>query len=114
MIHTLICNPYVIVAIFVAMNGLMRYIIPGIYLKNKEKMNIIDKQTIEHMAKIITHTFVVGGVVYLFSSCCLPNIHVFWRLTIWVVVFYAILIASMRVIKINYLEAVVRFIKKRG
>lgn len=113
MIKTPFCSPYLIMAIFVAMNIMMKYVIRGVYLVNNEKMNILDKPTIVHGTKIMLHTIIVGYVLSVFSDYCLQEIHIFWRLVICTVCFYTVLLASMRIIKVNYLNAVLRFIKKK-
>lgn len=113
LINTSFCNPYIIMAFYVVMNGMMRYVIPGLYLKTKEKMNILDKQTIAHMIKITLHAGVVAVIIGITSYYYLTNLQVFWRLCVCGASFYALLLISMRVVKVNYLDALERFIKRK-
>lgn len=106
-------SPYVIAATFVLMNSLAHYIIPGIYLKKKEKINVVNKEIIVRIVKITTHCIVIGCLTLLLTDRLINIDILFWRLVLAVVVFYVLLIGTSRIIKVNYLNALLRFIKKK-
>ena len=106
-------SPYVIAAAFVFMNGMANYILPGIYLKRRESINVVNKSILLNIFKITLHCVVSGILVMFAINYLMESIHLFWKLVVAMLFYYGLLLATEKIIKINYLDAVLRFIKKK-
>ena len=106
-------SPYVIAAAFVVMNSFAHYILPGIYLKRRENINVVNKSILLNIFKITIHCVVSGILVMFAINHFIGSVHLFWKLVVAILFYYGLLLASARIIKVNYLEAVLRFIKKK-
>lgn len=106
-------SPYAIAAAFVIMNGMAQYILPGLYLKRKDKILVVNKSTLLCILKVTIHCIIIGVVAVFFAQHMLHKTPLFWKLVVAFVLFYGLLIVSARIVKINYLEAVLKFIKKK-
>lgn len=106
------CSPYLLVAVFVFIDVMSSYIIPAIYLTKKQKMNLVDRKTIIHVTKITAHAVLIGFMVYLLAMHHLSSMQVFWKLSICLTCYFVAMVATMFVIKVNYLEAFRKIIKK--
>ena len=106
-------SPYVIAAAFVFMNGMANYILPGIYLKKRENINVMNKSILLSIFKITIHCVVSGILVMFTINQLMGSVHLFWRLVVAILFYYGLLLASARIIKVNYLAALIRFIKQK-
>ena len=106
-------SPYVIAAAFVVMNSFAHYILPGIYLKRRENINVVNKSILLNIFKITLHCVVSGMLVMFVVNYLMGSAHLFWKLVVAILIYYGLLLASARILKVNYLDAVIRFIKKK-
>lgn len=107
-------NPYLITAAFVLMNSTCRYILPGIYLYFHEKIHVLNREIISCFFKVFIHVVLCCGLTYLLSLFVLDDMKPFYRLIMFIIVFYLILLASARwIVKIDYLQALTKLIKKK-
>lgn len=102
-------NPYLISAVFVLMNVCTKYLLPGIFLYNKQNISVINADTIQCMIKVLIHTSITVIVIYsaLNWLCVITN--TFIILCIALVLYYLLLIITSRLVKINYLQALLKF-----
>lgn len=111
MVVTGIGNPYLITAAFVLLNAACMYFLPGIYLYTKERLHVITIDVIQCMLKILLHTVVVAFVVYNLQKIVDVTCSPFIVLSTSLIVYYLLLIISSKIIKINYLQALLKFRK---
>ena len=111
MVVTGIGNPYLITAAFVLLNATCKYFLPGIYLYTREHLHVITIDVIKCMLKVLLHTVVVAFVVFnlhkIVNITCSP----FIILCVSLIVYYLLLIITSKIIKINYLQALLKFRK---
>lgn len=103
-------DPYIISFVFVLVNALAQYIIPGVILTKKEKIVVISKEVVIHLLKVSVHAVCVGLILSCISRMFFDELSVIWRLILYISVFYAILILSMKAVKVNYLESMKRLL----
>lgn len=106
-------TPYMIMGLYVLFNVCARYIIPGLYLKKTENLSVINTSTIVNMAKILMHTICVGFIVVIGSNRLLFETPLIIRILVSLVVYYLLLVASSRIINVNYFTSFSRFVRKK-
>lgn len=111
MVVTGIGNPYLITAAFVLLNATCKYFLPGIYLYTREHLHVITMDIIKCMLKILLHTVVVAFVVFNFKKIVDKTCSPFIILCVSLIVYYLLLIITSKIIKINYLQALLKFRK---
>lgn len=104
-------NPYLITAAFVLLNATCMYFLPGIYLYTQEHLHVITIDVIKCMLKILLHTVVVAFVVFNLQKIVDITCSPFIVLCTSLIVYYLLLIISSQIIKINYLQALLKFRK---
>ena len=104
-------NPYLITAAFVLLNATCKYFLPGIYLYTQEHLHVITIDVIKCMLKILLHTVVVAFVVFNLQKIVDITCSPFIVLCTSLIVYYLLLIISSQIIKINYLQALLKFRK---
>lgn len=111
LVVTGIGNPYLITAAFVLLNATCMYFLPGIYLYTREHLHVITIDVIKCMLKVLLHTVVVAFVVFnlhkIVNITCSP----FIILCVSLIGYYLLLITTSKIIKINYLQALLKFRK---
>lgn len=111
MVVTGIGNPYLITAAFVLLNATCKYFLPGIYLYTREHLHVITMDIIKCMLKILLHTVVVAFVVFNLKKIVDKTCSPFIILCVSLIVYYLLLIITSKIIKINYLQALLKFRK---
>ena len=106
-------SPYLIVIVFVFVHIVSSYVIPGFYLTKKERMKLLDRKIIIYVSKITLHTAIIGFLVYFSIRHFLSSMQLFWILCIGLLCYYALLLATMSIIRVNYFSVFYRFIKKK-
>lgn len=104
--------PITIVALFVFLEIIRRvYFILFIY--KKEQMNLISLSIVKKMMIIFIHISILLVVLYLFSNLILPpQLPLFLRITINLLLFYSLVLLTQRVVRLNYLSPLILLIKR--
>lgn len=102
-------SPVVIAIVFTIVQILLRYITPYLYLVIKEKLHPISKDLVKNILLITLHTTIVAFVTFEVSKLY-GGVSVFFKLMISGIVFYALLIGTGYLLKINYLKSFNRLI----
>ena len=111
MVVTGIGNPYLITAEFVLLNATCKYFLQGINLYTREHLHVITIDVIKCMLKILLHTVVVAFVVFNLQKIVDITCSPFIVLCTSLIVYYLLLIITSKIIKINYLQALLKFRK---
>ena len=104
-------DAYMITGIFIFLNILVRYVLPGIYLVVKGRIVVINRDVCVCMIKILTHALIVALLIVFISNIFLVNSSAFIRLISFMSVFYIVLIFTSSFIGVNYLQAILRLMK---
>lgn len=104
-----ISSPVVVAVVFSIIQILLRYITPFVYLVAKEKLHPISKDLFKSILFITLHAVVVAFVTFEISRLY-DGISVFFMLMISGIAFYALLVGTGYLLKINYLKSFKRLI----
>lgn len=109
------CNasPYLVAGLFVLLNSMAHYFLPAIYLRKKEGINVVDKDTLAYIFKITVHCVVAGLLVYFLVVGMMPSTLALWRLTISIAIFYVLIITSSRILHVDYVKPLMRVLKRQ-
>lgn len=104
-------NPYLITAAFTLLNATCRYFLPGIYLYKKIHINVLTKDVLSCMIKIVIHTWLAAFVIYQSIKIIDIPQNPLLIICISLTIYYLLLIATSRLVKVNYLQALLKFKK---
>ncbi len=113
LVYLEIGNPYIITAVFVALNACSKYFIPGAYLLLKENIRVINKEMIFVLSKILIHTVLSVCLTSFVFHYLYPLNNAFVILCISIVIYYVLLFLSSKIIGVNYLQALLRLKKSK-
>lgn len=105
--------PLTIVSLFVFFDVLLRlYFLLFIY--KREQINLVSIDLLKRMIIIIIHTSVVLAVVFVFSRLVIPSsVLALIKIVINLVLFYALMLLTQKVVHFNYLSPIIHLIKSR-
>lgn len=104
-------NPYLITATFTLLNATCRYFLPGIYLYKNIHINVLTKDVLSCMIKIMIHTWLTAFVIYQGIKIIDIPQDPLLIICISLTIYYLLLIATSRLVKVNYLQALLKFRK---
>lgn len=104
-------NPYLITAVFTLINATCRYFLPGIYLYRIIHLNVLTKDILSYMIKIMFHTGIAAFAIYQIIRITNILQNPLFVICISLALYYLLLIATSRLVKVNYLQALLKFRK---
>lgn len=102
-------NPYLITAVFVFLNACTKYFLPGIFLYKKGNIRVVNADIMVYMFKVLIHTSISALVIYYALNRIGWLTNLFIVLCLALSLYYLLLIITSRLVKINYLQVLLKF-----
>ncbi len=105
-------SPYIIAGSFVFMNSIVYYVMPGMYLKLKNKISVVNINIIINIIKIILHCSAICIMTWIIMAFAKEYVNIFCYLGVAFLLFYIMLYFTSKIIDVKYLEAISKIVKR--